>query len=197
MRRGLLASNILLPVIDGSLLWRPFWILSTRSSGALSGSEKCLEPLGAWRKWPICFANCCQNFSSRQCCSLVFSTATGFNCGVKKITQPASTKIFNILPSETLNCNLFSGILPVCPLKTHLYCPVDSSGSRSCISRAQLCDFTNDCWDGSDEMDCDNYTRCDFNDTGLCGWLQAKNDQMDWTRHKGSTASIYTGIKSR
>jgi hypothetical protein len=78
-----------------------------------------------------------------------------------------------------------------------LYCPVDSSGSRSCISRAQLCDFTNDCWDGSDEMDCDNYTRCDFNDTGLCGWLQAKNDQMDWTRHKGSTASIYTGIKSR
>lgn len=92
--------------------------------------------------------------------------------------------------SVTLNC---SGILPVCPVKTHLYCPADSRGYKSCISRAQLCDFTIDCWDGSDEIDCDNYTRCDFNDTGLCGWVQAKNDQMNWTRHSGSTPSIYTG----
>ncbi|XP_020605209.1 uncharacterized protein LOC110044027 isoform X4 [Orbicella faveolata] len=90
----------------------------------------------------------------------------------------------------TLNC---SGILPVCPVKTHMNCPADSSGYKSCISRAQLCDFTNDCWDGSDEIHCENYTRCDFNDTGLCGWLQAKNDQMNWTRHHGSTSSIYTG----
>ena len=89
----------------------------------------------------------------------------------------------------------FPDILPVCPLRTHFYCPADSSGTKTCISRAQLCDFTNDCWDGSDEIDCDNYTRCDFNDTKICGWLQAKNDQMDWTRHKRSTPSIYTGMK--
>lgn len=104
-------------------------------------------------------------------------------------------KIFSILPLETLNSKLFSGILPICPVKTHMYCPADSSGRKSCISRAQLCDFTDDCWDGSDEVDCDNYTRCDFNDTGLCGWVQAKNDQMNWTRHSGSTSSIYTGKK--
>lgn len=88
---------------------------------------------------------------------------------------------------------LFPGILPVCPLKTHFHCPVDGSGNKACISRAQLCDFTNDCWDGSDEINCQNYTRCDFNDTNICGWLQAKNDQMDWTRHKGNTPSIFTG----
>lgn len=88
---------------------------------------------------------------------------------------------------------LFPGILPVCPLKTHFHCPVDGSGNKACISRAQLCDFTNDCWDGSDEINCQNYTRCDFNDTNICGWLQAKNDQMNWTRHKGNTPSIFTG----
>ena len=90
-------------------------------------------------------------------------------------------------------CSFFSGILPVCPLRTHFYCPADSGGNKQCISHAQLCDFRRDCWDGSDELNCENYTRCDFNDARLCGWLQAKNDQMDWTRHKGHTPSIFTG----
>ncbi|XP_067052699.1 deleted in malignant brain tumors 1 protein-like isoform X2 [Acropora muricata] len=92
-----------------------------------------------------------------------------------------------------VNC---SGIRPVCPLKTHLNCPADSSGNKKCITHGQLCDFTKDCWDGSDELDCDNYTRCDFNDTQLCGWLQVSNDQMDWSRNKGSTPSGYTGPSS-
>jgi len=95
--------------------------------------------------------------------------------------------------SATLNC---MGILPVCPLRTHFYCPADSGGTKKCISHAQLCDFSNDCWDGWDELNCGNYTRCDFNDSGICGWIQAKNDQMDWTRHKGGTPSIVTGPSS-
>ena len=82
----------------------------------------------------------------------------------------------------------------MCPLETHFYCSADSSGAKKCISRAQICDFSNDCADGSDELNCGNYTRCDFNDSSLCGWIQASNDHMDWTRHKGSTYSApYTG----
>ena len=81
----------------------------------------------------------------------------------------------------------------MCPLKTHFYCPADNNSNKKCISHGQLCDFTKDCWDGSDELNCDNYTRCDFNDTNLCGWLQAKNDQMDWIRHRKGTPSLHTG----
>ncbi|XP_068722638.1 deleted in malignant brain tumors 1 protein-like [Montipora capricornis] len=92
--------------------------------------------------------------------------------------------------SATITC---SGIVPVCPLKTHFRCPADSDGIKKCISHAQRCDFSEDCWDGSDELNCDDYTRCDFNDIGLCGWIQATNDQMDWTRNKGGTPSLYTG----
>ena len=34
---------------------------------------------------------------------------------------------------------------------------------------------------------------CDFESYHVCGWVQDKTDNFDWTRHSGSTPSGYTG----
>ena len=88
--------------------------------------------------------------------------------------------------------NLPTGVAPVCPLLTHLSCPALANGTAKCISKAQLCDFRKDCWDGSDESDCGNFTRCDFQ-SDLCGWITSQASQMRWQRHRNGTPSIYTG----
>ncbi|KAL5007051.1 hypothetical protein ScPMuIL_015857 [Solemya velum] len=64
--------------------------------------------------------------------------------------------------------------------------------------------------DGTDTLVCDGdtwndakpvcvaaaaITECDFEDEGLCGWIQAKDpdDNFDWTWHVGATPTGYTG----
>ena len=34
---------------------------------------------------------------------------------------------------------------------------------------------------------------CDFEDQALCGFIQATDDQFDWSVHQGSTSSVNTG----
>lgn len=34
--------------------------------------------------------------------------------------------------------------------------------------------------------------RCDF-EQGFCGWINTANDDLDWTRHNGSTPTHFTG----
>lgn len=36
-------------------------------------------------------------------------------------------------------------------------------------------------------------TSCNFESPSICGWTQDKNDQFDWTRDNGGTASSGTG----
>ncbi|XP_062297401.1 MAM and LDL-receptor class A domain-containing protein 1 [Scomber scombrus] len=51
----------------------------------------------------------------------------------------------------------------------------------SCVSKDSVCDFTNNCVDGSDEEDCSRYKRCDF-DEGLCDLTQSSESFSEWIR---------------
>ncbi|XP_051970443.1 MAM and LDL-receptor class A domain-containing protein 1-like isoform X1 [Xyrauchen texanus] len=52
-----------------------------------------------------------------------------------------------------------------------------------CVSGEQLCDFRENCEDGSDEKNCSQFVRCDFQN-GFCGF-QVLNEHHVWTRGSG------------
>ncbi|XP_048223736.1 MAM and LDL-receptor class A domain-containing protein 1 [Perognathus longimembris pacificus] len=49
-----------------------------------------------------------------------------------------------------------------------------------------VCDFMDQCGDNSDEQQCANYERCDFED-GLCNMKQDENLQLSWAKKNGET----------
>ncbi|KAM9718846.1 MAM and LDL-receptor class A domain-containing protein 1 [Menidia menidia] len=61
-----------------------------------------------------------------------------------------------------------------------------------CVDPNQVCDFSDDCGDWSDEQDCDKHgveERCNF-EHGLCFWEESDVDILGakWTQHKGQEA---------
>ena len=63
----------------------------------------------------------------------------------------------------------------------------------SCIDNNLICDWANDCGDGSDERSCTNYVeRCNF-ETDICNWIQDDQDDFDWSWHSGGTSTLGTG----
>ena len=64
--------------------------------------------------------------------------------------------------------------------------------SGICVDRTKLCDYSNDCYDYSDEQDCASYLRCNF-ETELCMWFQDQTDVFDWTRQRGASTNPGTG----
>lgn len=55
--------------------------------------------------------------------------------------------------------------------------------NNNCIDRSTVCDFQNDCSDGTDEEKtvCLGYTdRCNF-ESGFCDWVQGERDEANWT----------------
>ncbi|CAD7679155.1 unnamed protein product [Nyctereutes procyonoides] len=49
-----------------------------------------------------------------------------------------------------------------------------------------VCDFTDQCEDKSDEQQCSNYERCDF-ESGLCNMTRDQSLQLGWTKRNGMT----------
>lgn len=63
----------------------------------------------------------------------------------------------------------------------------------SCVDQSVVCDFSDDCGDGYDEMGCSKYVeRCNF-ETDLCNWQQDILDNFDWSYQQGKTATAGTG----
>lgn len=61
-----------------------------------------------------------------------------------------------------------------------------------------MCDFSNDCEDDSDEQDCSDYVRCDFEDKNnpICDWNYDDDAPMYWQRSRAArfVSSIYYPI---
>ncbi|XP_059480831.1 tyrosine-protein kinase receptor-like [Neocloeon triangulifer] len=68
--------------------------------------------------------------------------------------------------------------------------------NEACIDRSRICDLVKDCLEGEDEeFECDKLpvnSRCNF-ESGLCGWRNVGNKELNWTRHSGKTPTNLTG----
>ncbi|XP_028297170.1 MAM and LDL-receptor class A domain-containing protein 2 isoform X2 [Gouania willdenowi] len=80
---------------------------------------------------------------------------------------------------DFINCSLPEA-QPSCP-ESMFVC-----NNRVCVDQSSVCDFTDDCGDGSDENNCELHgvvERCSF-EQGLCSWTGANVDTL-WKLHRG------------
>jgi hypothetical protein len=56
--------------------------------------------------------------------------------------------------------------------------------------------FSDDCGDNSDELNCNEYIMCSFEEpSGMCSWAQDQDNNIDWRIGTGGTESFDTGPK--
>ena len=48
--------------------------------------------------------------------------------------------------------------------------------NKVCIDRNEVCDHADNCGDNSDEIKCEDYISCNFEDTSMCSWENIDND---------------------
>ncbi|KAF7668436.1 hypothetical protein LDENG_00014610 [Lucifuga dentata] len=100
----------------------------------------------------------------------------------RTFTKPGHIAIDDINFS---NCTL-SEPQPVCPVNMF------TCNNSVCVEHNQVCDFSDDCGDWSDESNCEQkgvVERCSFEE-GLCSWAESEVDTAgaEWTLRKGHKA---------
>ena len=86
---------------------------------------------------------------------------------------------------KLVNCE-FPAPRPTCPAN-YFTCQ-----RKSCVLMNKVCDLVDDCGDNSDELNCQGYTACDF-ENGLCDWQHDPNAPIKWILNKGRTPTFNTG----
>uniref|UniRef100_W5MY12 MAM domain-containing protein n=1 Tax=Lepisosteus oculatus TaxID=7918 RepID=W5MY12_LEPOC len=115
-------------------------------------------------------------------------------------------RIFHIIFEATRSYSTFGDIaiddisFQNCPLKdSQATCPGDEfqCSNLVCIDMGKICDFSDDCGDRSDEIDCGllGYKEhCSF-ENGLCSWEKSDLDTpgYEWKRQEGQIGGGVTG----
>ncbi|KAK2822608.1 hypothetical protein Q5P01_022673 [Channa striata] len=123
----------------------------------------------SWQRGEVTVGRVPQDFT------ILFEASRTFN-------KPGHTAIDDI---AFTNCTL-PGSQPSCPEGMFM------CNNSMCVEHNQVCDFSDDCGDWSDENNCEQQgvvERCSF-EQGLCSWAESDVDTpgAEWTPHTGQEA---------
>ncbi len=93
--------------------------------------------------------------------------------------------------TQLLHCNFPPIVDPSqCQREDQFHCT-----RGSCISKAHICDLTDDCGDHSDELRslCAKYQTCTF-DVSFCDWTHDNTTEFKWHLVQGPSPSDETGV---
>uniref|UniRef100_A0A8C4X4S6 MAM and LDL receptor class A domain containing 1 n=1 Tax=Erpetoichthys calabaricus TaxID=27687 RepID=A0A8C4X4S6_ERPCA len=174
-----------------------FYVYADSSNGAYGAIADLLTPLIS-RTGPQCTLTFWYHMNGITVGTLVGWTFTGPHCArclsFQQIILRAKRGI-SYIGDVTLDDVAFEDCAPLLTPDRQCHTDEFTCANDFCISKDNLCDFSDHCGDASDEDPriCGHfYGRCDF-EFDLCSWRQWQGDDFDWLLRVGSTPTLGTG----